>query len=121
MPPKLFLAAFSTLVMFGLVGFAAQDEEPEYTISEVMKEAHKGGLLKKVFEGKASDEDKAKLLDLYEAMLANDPPKGSAEAWKKRSEAIVAAAKELIEDKEGASEKLTKAVNCKACHSEHRP
>ena len=34
----------------------AADEKPKYTIKEVMKEAHKEGLLKKVAGGNASDD-----------------------------------------------------------------
>jgi hypothetical protein len=117
---KLVFSAFSTIAVFGLVGFAAE-EKPEYTTKQVMKEAHKDGLLKKVTEGKASDEEKGKLLVLYKAMLANDPPKGPADGWKTKGEAIVVATEALIAGEDGAAEKLTAAVNCKACHTPHKP
>jgi hypothetical protein len=117
---KLVFSAFSTIAVLGLVGFAAE-EKPEYTTKQVMKEAHKDGLLKKVTGGEASDEEKGKLLVLYKALLANDPPKGSKDEWKTRSEAIVVATEALIADKDGSSEKLTAAVNCKACHTPHKP
>jgi hypothetical protein len=112
------------MLAFGWVALAltgiAQDAKPKYTIKEVMKTAHKGGLLKKVSGGKASADEKKQLVELYEALAANKPPKGEEAAWKEKTAALVAAAKEAAEGKEGAGEKLTKAANCMACHSAHK-
>ena len=119
MAKKLVFALFSTIMVFGLVGFAAK-EDPKYTTKEVMKEAHKGGLLKKVTSGKASEEEKEKLLELYKAMAENEPSKGSEEDWKKRTEAVVVATEDLLEGKDGAGEALGKAINCKDCHTAHK-
>jgi hypothetical protein len=120
MTRKLVFAVFSSLVVLGLVGFAAQDE-PKYTIKEVMKEAHKGGLLKKVSEGKATEEEKEKLLDLYKALAKNKEPQGPHEDWEKRTKAIVTAAEEVVKGDAAASKKLAAVVNCKECHGIHRP
>src|SRR5687768_1693690 len=90
---KLFVACL--VIGFGLaiaIGSGAQDK-PKYTIKEVMKAAHKGGLLAKVREGKASDEEKKQLVEMYEALAASKPPKGEEAGWKQKTSALVEAAK----------------------------
>jgi hypothetical protein len=100
----------------------AQDAaKPKHTIKEVMKAAHKDGLLKKVSEGKGTKEEAAKLVELYEALGQNKAPKGDAAAWKTKNDAILAAAKDLQAGKEGAAAKLATATNCMNCHRDHRP
>lgn len=98
----------------------AADEKPKYTIKEVMK-AHKAGDLKKVLDGKANKEEKEKLVAMYEAMHAVKPPKGDEEHWKKKTESMVKAAKDVVADKAGAIEELKKATNCGECHKAHKP
>lgn len=102
----------------GYVG--AQDAKPKYTIKEVMKLAHKEKLLNKVTDGKGSTEDKKKILGLYEEMAKNTPAKGDKENWKKLNDAIVAAAKDVVEGKDGGIEALKKATKCGDCHSAHK-
>ena len=99
---------------------AAEDEKPKHTIKEVMKEAHKDGLLKKVVGGTASKEDKSKLLELYQSLPKNSPPKGEKKDWDEKTKAIVAAAQEVVDGKEGAIPKLEKAANCAECHKAHK-
>jgi hypothetical protein len=95
----------------------AGQDKPKFTISEVMQQAHKGGLLKKVQEGKANDEDAKLLVDYYKALTLNKPPMGDEAAWKKQTEAMLAAAKLLADGKkdEGIAA-LKKEVNCAKCH-----
>jgi hypothetical protein len=95
------------------------------SIEDIMDAAHdeKDSLRDKVVKGKGSAEDAKKLLALYEDLGKNDPPKGDKAAWKKKTDAIVLAAKKVAanhEDKEALAA-LTKATNCAACHKEHRP
>jgi hypothetical protein len=95
--------------------------EPKYTIKEVMGQAHKDGLLQKVVDGDATPEEKALLLDLYLSLLENDPPQGDADAFhEKAGEAVVAAARVVV-GREGAEEEIKRAVNCAACHKDHKP
>lgn len=118
---KYFLLASLTMSLLGLGLFhAREDDKPKYTIKQVMKIAHKDGLLKKVASGKASKEDKEKLLVVYTALSQNKPPQGSADDWKTKTEALVKAAKEAVENEPTAGKDLGKAANCKACHSEHK-
>jgi hypothetical protein len=108
--------------LFLSAGFAgAEDAKPKYTIKEVMKiTAGKDKLLAKVNEGKGTDEDKKKILEAYEELAKNTPKKGDAESWKKLTTAIVAAAKDVVEGKEGATDALKKATKCGDCHSAHK-
>jgi hypothetical protein len=114
-------ALFGVLALGALLGAGAQDKAPK-DIKEVMGVAHKKDtLLDKIKGGSASDDDKKKLLSLYEALAGFKQPKGDEKSWKDKTEALVAAAKEVVEKKDGALDKLKKASDCKACHSVHRP
>jgi cytochrome c553 len=100
------------------LGFVAEDAK--YTTKEVMNKVHKGGLLKKVMEGKATDAEKAKLVEYYEAMPKNKPNQGDEASFKKLSENLVTAAKAAQKGDDGWKQKLQKATNCKACHDVHK-
>jgi hypothetical protein len=100
---------------------AAEEEKPKHTIKDVMKVAHKEKLLDKIATGKGSKEEAKQLLELYQALGANKPPKGDAEGWKAKTVAIVGAAQDVVNDKPGAGAALKKAVNCAQCHKEHKP
>lgn len=120
------LLVLSAAVVLLVFGFAygpskAADDKPEYTIKEVMKEAHKGGLLKKVASGQGSKADAERLLVLYKALAANKPPKGPEESWKEKTTALVEAAQAAVDGDSDAAAKLKKASNCAACHKVHKP
>jgi hypothetical protein len=117
------MAVLTMGLVAGLGMFRAADDKPKYTIEEIMEKGHKGkpSLCKKVVEGKASKEEKEQLLELYKALALNKPEKGDLGDWKKRTSAIVAAAKDVVADKPGANKKLGQAINCKACHNLHKP
>jgi hypothetical protein len=94
------------------------------TIKEVMKEAHDGGpdsLLAKVAGGKGDKEDAEKLLALYKDLAANKPSRGDEKVWKKKTDAILAAAEGVVKGEAGANAKLVKAANCMSCHSSFKP
>jgi hypothetical protein len=100
------------------VATSAEDEKPN--IKAVMKTCMKGGLCKKVASGEATAEEKEKLVAQFTALSEAKPPKGEADSWKAKTAALLEAAKECAEGKEGAGEKLGKAANCMACHSAHK-
>jgi hypothetical protein len=111
------LVALSVVVGLGVaVSLAFAADEPKFTIKQVMKQAHKDGLLKKVAAGDGSAEDAKKLLELYTALAANKPPKGEEAAWKEKTGPIVEAAKKASEGAEGAGAALTNA-SLAACTS----
>jgi hypothetical protein len=118
-----FVAA-SMIALFGLVlclgtPRAGDNKEPKYTIKDVMKKAHKDGLLKKILSGKAEDDERKELLVLYVALSQNKPPRGDADDWKERTGNIVKAAKAAQADAK-AGKGLAKVTNCAACHKLHK-
>jgi hypothetical protein len=109
------------IVAFGWLALGmpsgAQDAKAKYTIKEVMKNAHaKGKLRDKVTSGMASDEEKKLLVEYYEALAANKPPKGDEASWKEKTAALLAAAKAAAAGNVDA----LKAVNCAECHKAHK-
>jgi hypothetical protein len=103
--------------------FAADAAKPKYTIKEIMKQAHEGktSLSKRVSDGMGTKADFAKLLDYYKAMALQSPPKGDAESWKTKTAALVTATEGLVAGKDDALTAYKTAVDCKACHTLHRP
>src|SRR5687768_12914593 len=101
--------------------------KPKHTIKEVMHGAHmpaeEGGksLRDRVIAGDATPEEKQQLLDFYISLAENEPPRGELEAFQKKTRPIVLAAAKVVVGREGAEQELAKAVNCAACHREHKP
>src|SRR5947209_13416953 len=90
----------------------AQDakDKPKHTIKEVMKVAHKGGLLKKVTGGQASKEEQKELAELYKSLSQNKPPMGDVEVWKKNTARMVALAEAVVNGDDKAAKTLAKTV-----------
>ena len=91
-------------------------------IKTAMKDFHKGdtALCKKVSNGQASDAELANLLKSYQAMCAATPPKGEKTAWVTKCQALIGSVKKIqAKDPAGVAAYKT-AVNCKACHNEHK-
>ena len=108
----------------GLGALRAQDTTgtaaAQKSIKEVMKLAHKDGLLKKITAGTAEPADKKELLALYVDMWDAEPPKGSVESWHKLTGGAIVAAAKVVLDQEGAVALLKERSNCAACHKEHK-
>jgi cytochrome c556 len=100
----------------------ANDDKPKYTIREIMKKAHSGktNLPKKLILGQINDDEKTKLIEYYEALGKNQPPKGSAEDWQKRTSKLLAAAKAAMDGGQAEKAKFRKAVDCASCHNAHK-
>ena len=102
------------------------EDAKEDAIESVMKTYHKAPkgvdpVCKKAAEGKASPEEIKKLITAYTSLTRAKPPKGDEASWKEKTGKLLAAAKGL---KKGTPESLAEykeAVNCKACHSVHKP
>ena len=97
-----------------------QGPPPKHTIKEVMKQAHGAKLLNKVVDGSASKEEKDQLLDLYISLIDNKPPKGEENQWIMNSGRAILAVARVVVGREGATEELKAATNCKACHDAHK-
>jgi hypothetical protein len=115
-------AALAAVTLSSWAVFA--EDEPaaaKLNCKEIMKVGFKEGLCKKVADGKSTKEESQQLLELVTALAANKPPKGDDASWTAKTSALVAAAKACAEGKEGAGAELTAAMNCAACHKEHKP
>lgn len=80
----------------------------------------KGALAKTVYTGKATAKQKEELLELFKDLAKAKPPKGTEKDWKKKTGALVDAARDQVDGKSGAEPQIKKAANCKACHDAHR-
>lgn len=100
---------------------ADDKDKPKHDIKEIMDLAHKKGLAKKVVAEKASDDEKKELVLLYVDLGKNEPPKGNADSWKQKTEAVVKAVKDVEAGKAGSTKALEKAINCAGCHKTHKP
>jgi hypothetical protein len=114
---KLFVAG-CVLGLLAVVAVGVQGAGAKISIKNVMKTCMKGGLLKKVIDADASDAEKTKLVEQFEALAANKPSKGDEASWQEKTTALVAGAQEAAAGK--GTDKLKAASNCKACHSVHK-
>ena len=105
-----------------MLGWSSEPLAPRGDATKkAMQDGHKSKLIDKVLGGKASDEEKKTLLDLYRGMAKEDAPKGDQADWKKKVEALVSAAEGVASGDKEAIAKLKAASDCKACHSLHKP
>src|SRR5215469_8333462 len=110
-------AALLLGLVLGLVTVRA-DDKPKYTIKEIMDMAHKDSkdktvlsIYSKLLASKDADEQKklgAQLVDLYTILGQNKPAKGDPDGWKKRVDAVVVAAKDVADGKDGSVDALKK-------------
>src|SRR5438045_2423520 len=117
-----FLAAgaISLLSLAILLDSNQAGDKATFTISQLMREAHTGGLMKKVASGKASDAEKKKLVELYKALSQNKPPKGNEGDWKKVTGDMIKSAEAAAKGDEAAAKSLLKLVNCAVCHGKFK-
>ena len=130
---KLFETCIAALVVaiavsaFGFAQDAEKQQEKktaELTVKQVMEKAMspKGDQLnKKVLSGKATNEEKLQLLDLFISLTENDAPKGEQASWEVFTNSAVTAAAKVAVGREGAIDELKAATNCKKCHDAHKP
>ena len=106
----------------GTATLLAEKEAAALKIKDVMGKYVKGDKspLAKALKGESSEAELKELHAAFVALAGNKPPKGDEEAWKKKTEALVAASAALAEKKEGAVAALKAATNCKACHDDHK-
>jgi hypothetical protein len=117
-------AALAAWFLLGTGTFqAGEGEKPKYTIKQVMKMAHGGAadsLRARVLSGKANEEDKMKLVELYASLSKNKPPQGAPEAWKKQTESMHMLAQAGAKGDEAALKKLSEITTCKVCHAQFK-
>jgi len=105
---------------------AAPAAKPAAGGSEVIKTAMKqsfkpdDALCKKVSGGKATDAELAQMLKICQDICAATPPKGDKAAWVSKCQALIASVKKIQAKDATGIEAFKKAVNCKACHTDHK-
>ena len=95
-------------------------------IKQVMKIYHKAPkgvdpICKKASDGKASPTELKNLVAAYRSMAKAKPPKGDDASWKEKCARLLSAAEALAGGAPDGAAKYKEAVNCKACHSVHKP
>ena len=119
-----------TAVLIGLVSTLAISTSANTTIPTVddgpkkvkaiMAALHKKGLHKKVMTGKATDDEKKQMVDLYVDLVENSAPKGEEIEWKMQAGTAMLAATKVLLGRDDALEEYEKASNCKGCHSKFK-
>jgi hypothetical protein len=121
------LQSVSVLTLLAAIAFApvllAEARKSKYTIKEVMKAIHKGddNIGKRAIKGAASKDEIAKMVEYYESLPLNEPPRGELASWQEKTTALVKASRALKAGEAGAADLYKNAANCKACHSAHKP
>jgi mono/diheme cytochrome c family protein len=99
------------------------DEDSRMVIIAAMRRVFTGQdppLIVRAAAGDANEVEKQRLLKVLTGMANTQPDHGSVESWKAKTSALLAAAQDLVDGKEGAGERLRAASNCRACHQAHR-
>ncbi len=116
------LLAVGALVFQG----RALADSNEDTIKELMKVYHKAPkgvdpICKKAVQGQASPEEIKKLIECYKTLAGTKPPKGDLDSWKEKTTKLVATSQALEKGTPEARDAYKEALNCKACHTAHKP
>jgi len=95
-------------------------------IKQIMKIYHKAPkgvdpICKKASDGKATPTEIKNLVAAYKTLTTTRPPKGDEASWKEKTSNLYAAAQALASGAPDGVAKYKEAVNCKACHSVHKP
>lgn len=116
------LTALTITTLATSLAFAEDETNP---IKEAMKYAHKAPkgekkINEKIVEGTVTEEELKKTLELYKAVGDTKPPKGDAVAFKEKWAKLLTATEELAAKKPEGVAHYKDAVNCKACHGDHK-
>jgi cytochrome c556 len=101
---------------------AAEFDESRRVVVAAMRRVFRGpdALIEKAAAGEANENEKRKLLMVLKGMAAVPAAHGDPASWKAKTEALVAAAQDLVDGKDGARDRLRAASACKGCHTAHR-
>lgn len=114
------------LVLACGLSFTSVAADHDKVIEQVMKDYHKAPkgvdpICKKAVDGTATPEELKKLIAGYKAMAKTKPPQGDAASWKEKNAKLVSTSEALLKGGADARASYKEAVNCKACHSAHKP
>lgn len=95
-----------------------------YTIAQVMTLAHDNKLYRELFSQPVDPIVGERLIRLYEDLPKQDPPLGDPAQWRERTNALIDAAKAIVQPAKAPNPEaiaaFKRAVNCNSCHSRHR-
>ncbi len=102
---------------------AAEGRNPTKDFMKAYHKAPKGvdPVCKKAADGKATAAELAHLVAGYKAMCTAKPPKGDEASWKDKTTKLLHAAEALQKGEADGASRYKEAVNCKGCHSAHKP
>lgn len=112
------------VLSFGcFTGCSTMAKKPAMTSEQIMEEGFKGktSLAARLSEDKGTQADKMRMVYLTQQLALNTPPKGDAANWSKLTKDLNLAAVALESNAPGALSTWKAAVNCKQCHSAHKP
>ena len=109
---------------FAMRTLAADDKDDP--IKQIMKIYHKAPkgvdpVCKKASNGMASPTEIKNLVAAYKTLTTTKPPKGDDASWKEKTTKLLAAAEAMQKGEADGVARYKEAVNCKACHSVHKP
>lgn len=124
---KLTIAAgAATLLTISALVWQVNAADADGPIKQVMKAYHKAPkgvdpVSKKASDGKASPTELKNMVAAYRTMAKAKPPKGDDASWKEKCDKLLAGTEALASGAPDGLAKYKEAVNCKACHSAHKP
>ena len=109
--------------MSSATGAEGDKDSPTKTFMKKYHKAPQGvdPISKKATMGKATPQELKELAAGYHAMAKAKPPKGDNAGWTERTKKLAAAGDALAKGDPDGLARFKDAVNCKACHSEHKP
>ena len=115
-----------TIPTLHLVAADSGQPEKDGPIAVVMQKYHKAPkgvdpVCKRAIEGKATQDELKHLVEAYKIMAKSKPPHGDDASWKEKTALLIATSEALLKGSPDAAAKFKEAVNCKACHSAHKP
>jgi hypothetical protein len=120
---RLGLAIVVLAVAAGWNANRAADDDSQAVIIAAMRRVFTGQdppLVYKAAAGQAGETEKKRLLTVLTGLAKTQVDHGDADAWKARTAALVEAAQDIVDGKDGAGVRLRQAADCKACHQAHR-
>jgi len=114
-------AALTLLAISGCSSFS--NTKPAMTTEAIMEEGFKGktSLAARLGENTASEADKMRMVYLTQQLALNEPTKGDKASWQDKTARLNRAAVALADKLPDSIEAWRAAVDCKACHSVHKP
>jgi hypothetical protein len=111
------------VVVLGLAAGCSTTPKLELTSEQVMEEGFKGktSIAARLSENMGTEADKMRMVYLTQQLALNQPPRGDLASWTQKTTALNLAAVALERNSPDALVTWKAAVDCKKCHSLHKP